>query len=90
MQQGRGWRRRLVPGDGPLSRVPPAVAFLVVAGVFAAGALIGGAVGAAMLVALAALLAVLLAATWPRLSTAERALRVVVLLVLVAVALQTL
>jgi hypothetical protein len=73
------------PANGS-RRVPPAVAFLVVVGVFAAGVLIGGVPGAVILGALAALVAVLLATTWARLRPAERAIRVVVLLVLVAVA----
>ena len=81
-----GWRRQLVPGDGPLARIPPLVVFLVVAAVFAAGVLVGGAVGAALLAALAVLVAALLAVAWPRLAPAERGLRLVVLLVLVAIA----
>jgi hypothetical protein len=81
-----GWRRQLVPGDGPLARVPPLVAFLVVAAVFAAGVLIGGAAGAGLLAGLAALVAALLVVAWPRLTPVERALRLLVLLVLVAVA----
>jgi len=79
-----------VPGNGPLARVPPAVAFLVVLAVFAAGVLIGGAAGAVVLLALAALAGALLAVTWRALAPAERALRVVALLVLVAVALSVL
>jgi hypothetical protein len=86
----RGWQRQLVPGNGPLARVPPAAAFLVVVAVFATAVLVGGALGAVLLVALAALAGVLLAAAWPRLAPVERALRVVVLLVLVAVALSLL
>jgi hypothetical protein len=70
--------------------VSPAVAFLVVAVLFAAGVLVGGVLGAVLLFALAALVGLLLAAAWPRLSGAERALRSVVLLVLVAVALSVL
>jgi hypothetical protein len=76
-----------VPGDGPLARVPPAAAFLAVAAIFAIGVLVGGAVGAALLAVLALLIAALLAVAWPRLTPAERALRVVVLLVLLAIAL---
>ena len=83
-------RRQLVPGDGPLARVPPAVVFLVVAGVFAAGVLVGGAVGAGLLAVLALLVGALLAVTWPRLTAAERTLRLVALLVLVAVAISLL
>jgi hypothetical protein len=84
----RGWRRRqLVPGDGPLARVPPPVAFLVVGAVFAAGVDVGGALGAALLAGLALLIAALLAAAWPWITPAERILRVVVLLIVVAIGL---
>ena len=86
MRRERGWRRQLVPGDGPLSRIPPLAVFLVVAVVFAGGVLLGGAAGAAMLTALAVLVGLLLVATWPRLAPAERAMRLVVLLVLLAIA----
>lgn len=90
MRQGRGWRGRLVPGEGPLARVRPPVVFLVVAAVFATGVLVGGAIGVALLVALAAAVGVLLAATWPRLTPAERTLRLLVLLVLAAIAISLL
>ena len=78
-------RGRMVPGDGPLARVPAAAVFAVVVVVFAAGVIIGGLVGAVLLGALALAVAVLLATTWPRLSPAERAVRVLVLAVLVAI-----
>lgn len=75
------------PGNGnPLNTVPPLAAFVAVTAVFAAGVLIGGIVGALVLGALAVLVATLLAASWPRLRPPERALRVVVLIVLVAIA----
>jgi hypothetical protein len=86
VRRGRGWRRQLVPGDGPLARVPPLVVFLVVAAVFATGVLVGGMTGAVLLAALAVLMAALLAAAWARPAPAERALRLMVLLVLLAVA----
>ncbi|MCT2584905.1 hypothetical protein JT362_17460 [Actinophytocola sp. S1-96] len=66
------------------------VVFLVVAGVFAAGVLLGGGTGALLLGALAAGVGVLLAATWPTLSAAQRVLRVLVLAVLVAIAISVL
>lgn len=66
--------------------MPPLAAFVAVTAVFAAGVLIGGIAGALMLGALAVLAGMLLAAAWPRLRPPERALRLVVLLVLVAVA----
>lgn len=87
MARERGWRRQLVPGDGPLARVPPPVAFLVVGAVFAAGVIVGGVVGAVLLAVLALSVAALLAAAWPRLAPAERALRMVVLLILLAIGL---
>lgn len=83
-------RRQLTPGDGPLARVPPLAVFVVVVAVFAAGVLIGGTAGAGVLVALAVLVGALLAVTWPRLAPAERALRMLVLLVLLAIAISLL
>lgn len=82
----RGWRRTLIPGEGPLARVPPVAAFLVVAALFLAGVIVGGVVGAALLGALAVLVALLLSAAWPLLGPTDRALRLVVLLVVIAVA----
>lgn len=79
-------RERLLPGDGPLAGVPAAAVFAVVVVVFAAGVIVGGVVGAVLLGALALGVAALLAATWARLSPAERAVRVLVLAVLVAIA----
>jgi hypothetical protein len=75
----------MLPGSGPLAGVPPLLAFLVVAAVFAVGAIVGGLVGALLLALLAVGVAVLLATTWPRLSSPERLARVLVLVVLVAV-----
>jgi hypothetical protein len=83
-------RAQLLDGDGPLARVPPLVAFLAVAAIFAAGVLIGGGTGALLLGALAAGVAVLLATTWSVLAPGQRVGRVLVLLVLVAVAISVL
>jgi hypothetical protein len=83
-------KAKLVDGDGPLSRVPPFAVFLLVAAVFVVGILIGGAVGALLLGILAAGVAVLLAVTWHALSSSERAGRVFILAVLVAVAVSVL
>jgi hypothetical protein len=83
-------KAKLIEGDGPLSRVPPLAVFLLVAAVFVVGILIGGAVGALLLGLLAAGVAVLLAVTWQALSSSERAGRVFVLAVLVAVAVSVL
>ncbi|TDQ53966.1 hypothetical protein EV188_106112 [Actinomycetospora succinea] len=88
--QGRslfaGKRGRAVPGDGPLARVPAVAVFAVVVVVFAAGVILGGVLGAALLGVLALGVAALLVATWPRLGPGERAVRLLVLVVLVAIA----
>ncbi|NYD34284.1 DUF6703 family protein [Actinomycetospora corticicola] len=78
-------RRPLLPGTGPLARVSPVLAFLVVVVVFAAGVLVGGFVGALLLAVLVVGVAVLLATTWGRLSPPERAARSLILVVLVLV-----
>jgi hypothetical protein len=83
-------RAPLLSGNGPLARVSPVVAFLVVAAVFALGIVIGGGTGAALLGLLAVGVAVLLAATWQVLETGQRVGRVLVLLVLVAIAITVL
>jgi hypothetical protein len=82
----RSLRAPLIAGNGPLSKVPPAAAFLVVAVVFGVGVLVGGTVGAVLLGVLALGVLVLLIAAWRALGPAERAMRIGVLLVLVAVA----
>lgn len=79
-------RSRLLPGEGPLARVPAVAAFLGVLVVFVVAVLVAGVVGAVLLVALAVGVALLLAATWSRLTGPERAGRCLVLAVLVAVA----
>jgi hypothetical protein len=81
-----GRRGRMIAGDGPLARVPVPAVFAVVVIVFAAGVLVGGVVGAVLLGLLALGVAGLLAATWPVLGPGERAVRVLVLAVLVAIA----
>lgn len=74
-------------GNGnPLSKMPPAAAFVAVAAVFATGILVGGPTGAVVLGILAVLVGLLLVASWPRLRPPERALRLIVLLMLIAVA----
>jgi hypothetical protein len=79
-------RRPLLPGSGPLTGVPPLVVFLVVAAVFAVGVVVGGLLGAALLGLLVVGVAVLLATTWAQRTPPERLARVVVLVVLAAVA----
>lgn len=81
-------KRPLLPGDGPLARVRPVVAFLVVLGLFVTGVLVGGTLGAVLLGVLVVGAIALLAATWRLLSPAQRTLRVVVLLVLAVIALE--
>lgn len=81
-------KRPLLPGDGPLARVRPVAAFLVVLGLFITGVLVGGTLGAALLGVLVVGAVILLVATWKVLSPAQRTLRVVVLLVLAVIALE--
>ena len=92
MTAGRGpdRRRPLLPGNGPLARVPPVLAFVAVLAVFLLGVWLGGVPGAAMLVALAGGAGVLLAATWPRLSAPERTVRLLVIVVVLGIALERL
>ncbi|MGI5501998.1 hypothetical protein [Lentzea sp. CA-135723] len=78
-------KRPLLPGDGPLARVRPAVAFVLVLGLFITGVWVGGTVGAVLLGVLIVAAGTLLAATWKVLSPAQRTLRVVVLLVLLII-----
>lgn len=85
---GRNWRQPLLPGEGPLSRTHPALAFLVVLAVFGVGVWWGGALGALVLGLLALAIGVLLAVTWPRLTAADRAVRLLVLLIVLAIALE--
>jgi hypothetical protein len=82
----RSSRTPLLAGNGPLAKVPPAVAFLAVVAVFVVAVILRGAPGAALLGLLALAVGVLLAATWRVLPTPARAGRVAVLAVLVAVA----
>ncbi|MFD9704314.1 hypothetical protein [Lentzea sp. NPDC059081] len=78
-------KRPLLPGDGPLARVRPVVAFVLVLGLFITGVLVGGTLGAVLLGVLVVGAGILLAAAWRVLSPAQRTLRVVVLLVLVLI-----
>jgi hypothetical protein len=82
----RSTKAKLIAGDGPLSRVAPIAAFLVVAAVFVVGILVGGVLGAALLGVLAAGIAVLLAATWGALAPSQRFGRLLVLGLLIVVA----
>ena len=84
----RSWQRPLLPGQGPLTRVHPAIAFLGVLVVFAVGVWWSGLPGMLLLGLLAVTVGVLLAAAWPRLTAAERAVRLLILATLVTIALQ--
>jgi hypothetical protein len=80
-------RTPLLPGTGPLRKVPPAAVFVAILILFAAAIVIRGPLGAALLGLLALGVAGLLAATWPVLTAPARAGRLVVLGALAAVAL---
>ncbi|MFC4856548.1 DUF6703 family protein [Actinophytocola glycyrrhizae] len=90
MRERRSMKAKLIEGEGPLSRVPPFVVFLLVAAIFVVGILVGGGIGALLLGLLAAGVAVLLAVTWQVLSPSERAGRVFILAVLAVVAVSVL
>lgn len=77
--------RVLIAGSGPLSRVPPAVALLVVAALFAAGVIIGGITGAILLGLLVLGVALLIVATWAQRTPGERTGRIGILLLLIAI-----
>jgi uncharacterized membrane protein YfcA len=79
-----------VAGSGPLAKVPPAAAFLVVAVIFGVAVWLRGPVGAGLLAVLGACVVVLLVGTWRALKPAERVLRVIVVAILVAVAISML
>jgi hypothetical protein len=83
-------KAQLVSGNGPLARIPPLAVFLVVAVLFALGVVIGGGTGALLLGLLAVGVAVLLAATWHVMAPGQRAGRVLVLAIVVAVAISVL
>ncbi|MFL6145528.1 MAG: DUF6703 family protein [Labedaea sp.] len=90
MRARRSSRTPLIAGDGPLAKVPPVAAFVVVIALFTTAVVVRGGVGALLLGVLAVGVGVLLAATWPALSSSARAGRVVVLAVLLAVGLSML
>lgn len=90
MRRESSWRAPLIPGRGPLAKVPPVAAFLLVAVVFAAGVLTRGVVGAVLLGSLALAVACLLAATWRVMSPGQRLGRVLVLALLLVIALSVL
>lgn len=81
----RSRRAKLIPGNGPLAKVPPAAVFGLVLLLFLLGVLLRGPIGVVLVGVLGVGLLALLAATWRVLRPADRLLRVVVLLVLVGV-----
>ncbi|HEX4721313.1 MAG TPA: hypothetical protein VH333_02275 [Pseudonocardiaceae bacterium] len=83
-------RAPLVAGRGPLAKVPPVAAFVVVILVFGLAVWLRGSVGAALLGVLGLGVLVLLAATWQALRPADRVLRVIVIAILAAVAISLL
>lgn len=79
-------RTPLLPGRGPLARVPPAAAFLAVIAVFGLGVWLRGPLGAGLLGVLALALLALLASTWRLLTAGQRVGRVLVVLLLAVIA----
>jgi len=90
MRQRRSSRAPLLRGSGPLAKVPPAVVFLVVLVLFGLGIWLHGPLGAGLLGLLGLGVLGLLAGTWAALRPADRVLRVLVVLILFAVALSVL
>nr|WP_035304184.1 DUF6703 family protein [Actinokineospora inagensis] len=90
MRRTRATRTPLLAGSGPLAKVPAGLVFLLVIALFTTGVLVGGPLGALLLGVLAAGVAVLLAATWRVLAPVQRVGRVVILVLLVAIALKVL
>jgi len=86
VRERRSTKAKLVTGEGPLSRVPPLAAFVVVAAVFVTGIVVRGVPGALLLGLLAAGVAVLLAGTWGVLTSAQRIGRLLILGLLIVVA----
>lgn len=78
-------RAPLIGGTGPLTKVPPIAAFLLVIVLFGLGVWLRGALGATLLAILDIGVIVLLVATWRALSSSARLMRVLVLVLLVAV-----
>jgi hypothetical protein len=86
MRQRRSSRTPLLRGSGPLAKVPPAVAFLVVLVVFGLGIWLRGPLGAGLLGLLGLGVLGLLAGAWAVLRPADRVLRVLVVIILFGVA----
>lgn len=79
-------RAPLLAGRGPLAKVSPLAAFLVVLVVFGIAVVVRGMTGAVLLGVLGLGVVAMLAATWQVLKPADRVLRVLVVLILAGVA----
>ncbi|GAA4017986.1 hypothetical protein GCM10022247_46760 [Allokutzneria multivorans] len=90
MNQRRSSRAQLIPGEGPLSRVPPAAAFFGVLVLFVAGVLIKGVIGAVLLGVLTLGVLGMLVAAWSALSVVDRLMRFLVFAIMVAVTISVL
>jgi hypothetical protein len=78
-------RAPLIGGRGPLTKVPPLAAFVLVVVLFGLGVWLRGAVGATLLAVLDIGVLILLAGTWRALSSSARVMRLVVVAILLAV-----
>ncbi len=81
----RDRRAPLIGGRGPLTKVPPIAAFLVVVVLFGLGVWLRGAIGVTLLAILDIGVLILLGGTWRALSSSARVMRVVVVALLLAV-----
>jgi hypothetical protein len=81
----RSRRAPLVGGRGPLTKVPPVAAFLLVVVLFGLGVWLRGAVGTALLAVLDVGVLFLLVGTWRALSSSARVMRLVIVVILLAV-----
>jgi hypothetical protein len=79
-------RAPLLEGNGPLAKVPPVAAFVVVLVVFGVAVWLRGVVGAVLLGVLGLGVLGLLAATWRVLTPADRVWRVLVVVIRAVVA----
>ena len=78
-------RAPLIGGRGPLTKVPPIAAFVLVVVLFGLGVWLRGPVGAALLAVLDIGVLILLVGTWRALSSSARVMRLVVVVILLAV-----
>ncbi|HEY4022150.1 MAG TPA: hypothetical protein VGM75_25915 [Pseudonocardiaceae bacterium] len=78
-------RAPLIGGRGPLTKLPPLAAFVVVVVLFGLGVWLRGAIGATLLAVLDIGVLILLIGTWRALSSSARVMRLVVVAILLAV-----